>query len=48
MYLGIWDDVKSDISQRKDLEGLPYQAYVDGTFGATRLEEKKNVRIWVR
>lgn len=48
MYMGIWGDVKTDISQRKDLEGLPYQAYVDGTFGATRLEERKNVRIWVR
>lgn len=48
MYLGIWDDIKTDIAQRKDLQGLPYQAYVYGTFGATRLEEKKNVRVWVR
>lgn len=48
MYLGLWDDIKTDISQRKDLQGLPYQAYAYGTFGATRLEEKKNVRIWVR
>lgn len=48
MYMGIWDDIKTDIRQRGDLQGLPYQAYVYGTFGATRLEEKKNVRIWVR
>lgn len=48
MYLGLWDDIKTDISQRKDLQGLPYQAYAYGTFGATRLEEKKNVRIWAR
>lgn len=48
LYLGFWDDIKTDISQRKDLQGLPYQAYAYGTFGATRLEEKKNVQIWAR
>lgn len=47
-YLGIWGDVQTDISQRKDLQGLPYQAYVFGTFGGTRLEEKKIVQIWAR
>lgn len=47
-YLGIWGDVSTDISQRKDLQGLPYQAYVYGTFGGTRLEEKKVVQIWAR
>lgn len=46
--LGIWNDISSDISQRKDLQGLPYQAYVFGTFGASRLEEKKVVQIWAR
>ncbi len=45
-YLGLWADTTTDISQRKDLQGLPYQAYVYGTFGATRLEEKKVVQIW--
>ncbi len=45
-YLGIWGDIQTDISQRKDLQGLPYQAYVYGTFGGTRLEEKKVVQIW--
>lgn len=45
-YLGMWNDVSSDISQRKDLQGIPYQAYVFGTFGGTRLEEKKVVQIW--
>ncbi len=48
MYLGFWDDIKTDISQRKDLQGLPYQAYAYGTFGATRLEEKKVTKVWVR
>jgi hypothetical protein len=47
-YLGIWADTTTDISQRKDLQGLPYQAYVYGTFGGTRLEEKKVVQIWAR
>lgn len=47
-YLGIWGDIQTDISQRKDLQGLPYQAYVYGTFGGTRLEEKKVVQIWTR
>lgn len=47
-YLGMWNDIQSDISQRKDLQGLPYQAYVFGTFGGTRLEEKKVVKIWAR
>lgn len=45
-YLGMWNDISTDVSQRKDLQGLPYQAYVFGTFGATRLEEKKVVKIW--
>lgn len=46
VYLGLWADITTDISQRKDLQGLPYQAYVYGTFGGTRLEEKKVVQIW--
>lgn len=45
MHLGIWNDINSDVSQRKDLAGLPYQVYLYGTYGATRLEEKKVVQI---
>lgn len=45
MHLGIWNDITSDISQRKDLRGLPFQAYVYMTIGATRLEEAKTVEI---
>jgi hypothetical protein len=48
MHLGMWDGISSDISRRNDLSGLPYQAYCKGTFGATRLEEKKVVKIWCR
>lgn len=45
MHLGIWNDITTDISQRKDLKGLPFQSYVYMTVGATRLEEKKIVEI---
>lgn len=45
MYLGMWGDIATDIDRRKDLQGLPWQAYVYATFGATRLEEKKMVQI---
>lgn len=45
MVLGMWNDITTDISQRKDLAGLPIQIYVYGTFGATRTEEKKVVEI---
>ena len=47
-YAGIWMDMVTDVSQRKDLRSLPYQAYVMGTFGGTRLEEKKVVQVWAR
>lgn len=47
-YLGIWNDLTTDISQRNDITSLPYQAYVKGTFGGTRLEEKKVVQIFAR
>mgnify|MGYP000188555961 FL=1 len=45
MVLAIWNDISTDISIRRDLAGLPVQVYVFGTFGATRLEEKKVVKI---
>jgi stage V sporulation protein SpoVS len=45
MHLGIWNDISTDISQRKDLQGLPWQSYVYMTAGATRLEEKKVIKI---
>lgn len=41
MYLGQWNDITTDISQRKDLRGQPWQAYAYMTIGATRLEEDK-------
>jgi hypothetical protein len=48
MHLGMWNDIQNDIRQRPDLQGLPYQTYTWGTFGATRLEEPKIVRVWCR
>lgn len=48
VYLGVWSDIMTDVSQRKDLQGLPMQAYVKATFGATRLEENRVVKIWAR
>ena len=41
MYLGTWGDITTDISQRKDIRGTPWQAYAKMTKGATRLDEKK-------
>lgn len=45
MHLGIWNDVQTNVAQRTDKAGLPWQVYVYGTFGATRLEEGKVVEI---
>jgi hypothetical protein len=38
LYLGIWQDTFNDVSQRRDLSGLPYQLYTSMSAGATRLE----------
>lgn len=46
MHLGIWNEINTSISQRNDIQGEPWQAYAKGTFGATRLEEKKIIRVW--
>lgn len=48
MHLGMWDSLTTDISQRKDIQGLPWQVYVKMTAGATRLELPKVARIWCR
>lgn len=48
LYMGMWQEMQTDISQRKDLQGIPWQAYVKATFGASRLEENKIVKIWCR
>lgn len=48
MHLGTWQSQVTDISQRKDLQGLPWQAYLMMTMGGTRLEAKRVLRIWAR
>lgn len=48
MHLGIWNDVQTSVSQRNDLQGEPWQVYCKMSVGATRIEEKKVVRIWCR
>jgi len=47
-YFGAWQDIKVDVSERKDVRALPWQLYIAATFGATRLEEKKVVKVWSR
>ena len=48
MHLGMWNDVTTSVSKRNDIQGEPWQAYVYGTFGATRIEEKKITKVWCR
>lgn len=45
VHLGLWNDVVTDISQRKDIKGLPWQTYLKMTAGATRIEEGRVVQI---
>ena len=45
LHLGMWDDVRTSISVRHDIQSEPWQAYVRMTLGATRLMEKKVVEI---
>lgn len=44
MSLGMWNDVTTAIDRRADKRNS-YQVYVTGTFGATRLEEKRCVLV---
>lgn len=48
MHLGTWQAQVTDISRRNDLQGLPWQAYVMMTMGATRTDSKRVVRVWAR
>lgn len=46
MHLGIWNDIDTAIDVRSDIRGRPWQAYTKMSANATRLEEKKVVKIW--
>jgi hypothetical protein len=48
MYLGVWNEIETSIDPRPDLRGKPYQVYTKMSANATRLEEKKVVKIWCR
>ena len=39
MHLGMWEDIRTSVSIRNDIQGEPFQIYVYGTFGGTRLDE---------
>lgn len=44
MKLGIWNDVSTTIDRRPDKRNS-WQVYITATYGATRLQEKKVVRV---
>lgn len=44
MALGVWNDITTSIDRRPDKRNS-FQVYVTGTFGATRLEERRCVII---
>lgn len=44
MAMGVWNDITTSIDRRPDKRNS-YQVYVTGTFGATRLEERRCVLI---
>jgi len=48
MHLGIWQETRTTTRQAVELKGEPWEVYLYLSAGATRLEEKKIVRIWAR
>jgi hypothetical protein len=44
LHIGMWNDINTRIGERAD-KSYSTQIYVKGTFGATRVEEKKVVEI---
>lgn len=45
MHLGVWEDVKVSVDQRKDIVGLPWQIHTNLSMGATATEAGKVVKI---
>ncbi len=45
MYLGLWRDMQTRVSIRNDLSSEPWDLYTNATYGATRLEQGKVIRI---
>jgi hypothetical protein len=46
MYLGMWRDLTNRVSIRNDLSGEPYDLYTAASFGATRTQPGKVVRLY--
>ena len=45
LYLGTWQDLQHNVSQRNDLSGEPWDLYTSASYGATRLELGKVLKI---
>lgn len=45
MHYGIWRDIYGDLTQSTERQRNPFYIEAHGTFGATRIEEKKVVKI---
>lgn len=48
MHCGVWNDIETAIDVRADLQSRPWQAYTKLSANATRIEEKRVVKIWCR
>lgn len=46
--LGVWQDNTTNIHQRNDIQGDPWEVSMVAGMGATRTEENKIVQIWSR
>lgn len=45
IYLGVWQDTMTRVSQRNDLSGEPYQIYTKMSSGASRLEPGRLLQV---
>tara|TARA_R110000822_G_scaffold116063_1_gene247932 strand:+ start:90 stop:980 length:891 start_codon:yes stop_codon:yes gene_type:complete len=45
LYLGTWQDLQNNVSQRNDLSGEPWDLYTSASYGATRIEQGKVLRV---
>jgi hypothetical protein len=45
MTFASWEALKTDVSQRKDKRGQPWQCYVSGSFGAVRTDTDRIIEI---
>jgi hypothetical protein len=45
MYLGVWLDMQTNIDQRVDLSGRPWQLSTQMSCGATRLEPGRLLQV---